>query len=232
MERFPADSFEIMLFLWDHHGATPWQNAPWYAANAGRVHLVADPGEVKYSFGAKYLTKDAVCPNGCCFEYVFLWDGDVELPPSFDAERLVAILRAERLDMAQPALGEGLPQGTCALVAPRGRRAAASFSCCVAGASWVVECVASFVPSPRVRLHICARVRTCARIHADQLQLVSAPARADMAPILADRGGLPDLRDAHMAARPRTVARLPIPIVVVRLRARTHTRSDVPALML
>ncbi|KQK16447.2 hypothetical protein BRADI_1g28800v3 [Brachypodium distachyon] len=70
VSKFPADRFTVMLFHYD--GALEqWGDLEW---SARAVHVAA-PGQTKWWFAKRFLHPDVVAE----YDYVFLWDEDVEL---------------------------------------------------------------------------------------------------------------------------------------------------------
>lgn len=63
---------------------------------------VAAAGQTKWWFAKRFLHPDVVAE----YDYVFLWDEDVEVD-AFDPARYLAIVRREGLEVSQPALERG-----------------------------------------------------------------------------------------------------------------------------
>ncbi|XP_003560257.1 uncharacterized protein LOC100824859 [Brachypodium distachyon] len=94
VSKFPADRFTVMLFHYD--GALEqWGDLEW---SARAVHVAA-PGQTKWWFAKRFLHPDVVAE----YDYVFLWDEDVELD-AFDPVRYLEIVRKQGLEVSQPAL--------------------------------------------------------------------------------------------------------------------------------
>ncbi|TVU39555.1 hypothetical protein EJB05_12980, partial [Eragrostis curvula] len=88
------DQFAVMLFHYD--GAVEsWSDLAW---SRRAVHVSA-PGQTKLWFAKRFLHPDVVAE----YEYVFLWDEDLEVD-SFDPARYLAVVRREGLEVSQPAL--------------------------------------------------------------------------------------------------------------------------------
>ncbi|TVU39600.1 hypothetical protein EJB05_13026, partial [Eragrostis curvula] len=88
------DQFSVMLFHYD--GAVEsWSDLAW---SRRAVHVSA-PGQTKLWFAKRFLHPDVVAE----YEYVFLWDEDLEVD-SFDPARYLAVVRREGLEVSQPAL--------------------------------------------------------------------------------------------------------------------------------
>uniref|UniRef100_J3MKG8 Uncharacterized protein n=1 Tax=Oryza brachyantha TaxID=4533 RepID=J3MKG8_ORYBR len=97
VSKFPAEEFAVMLFHYD--GAVEqWSDVEWH----GRAVHVAAPGQTKWWFAKRFLHPDVVAE----YDYVFLWDEDVEVD-AFDPLRYLAVVRREGLEVSQPALGRG-----------------------------------------------------------------------------------------------------------------------------
>ena len=97
--REKSDMFDFVIFHWDDSDETKdWSDDVF---RGDTVTHVWTKGEVKLGFARTYLTPERVC----AYDYMFLWDGDVVLSPSFDATRMIEILRNNDIDIAQPALG-------------------------------------------------------------------------------------------------------------------------------
>lgn len=97
VSKFPAEEFALMLFHYD--GAVEqWGDLEWH----GRAVHVAAAGQTKWWFAKRFLHPDVVAE----YDYVFLWDEDVEVD-AFDPARYLAIVRREGLEVSQPALARG-----------------------------------------------------------------------------------------------------------------------------
>eukprot|EP00939_MAST-03C_sp_MAST-3C-sp1_P000359 g359.t1 len=98
VERFVGalgDDVTFVVFHWDDDDGS----SGWHPAITQHVH---ERGEVKLGFARTHLTPAYVCD----YEYVFVWDGDVEIPSTFDARRFVEILRHDGAAVAMPGLGK------------------------------------------------------------------------------------------------------------------------------
>ena len=94
VSKFPAGDFAVMLFHYD--GAVEqWGDLEW----SGRAVHVAAPGQTKWWFAKRFLHPDVVEE----YDYVFVWDEDVEVD-AFDPARYLAAVRREGLEVSQPAL--------------------------------------------------------------------------------------------------------------------------------
>ncbi|CAM0884363.1 unnamed protein product [Alopecurus aequalis] len=94
VSKFPAANFTVMLFHYD--GAVDgWADLPW----SRRAVHVAAVDQTKWWFGKRFLHPDLVAE----YEYVFLWDEDIEVD-GFDPLRYLDIIRKEGLEISQPAL--------------------------------------------------------------------------------------------------------------------------------
>ncbi|KAL6639173.1 hypothetical protein ACP70R_022903 [Stipagrostis hirtigluma subsp. patula] len=89
-----AGGFAVMLFHYD--GAVEqWADLEW----SGRAVHVAARGQTKWWFAKRFLHPDVVAD----YEYVFLWDEDIEVD-AFDPASYLAVVRREGLEVSQPAL--------------------------------------------------------------------------------------------------------------------------------
>ncbi|XP_062190240.1 uncharacterized protein LOC133893268 [Phragmites australis] len=94
VSKFPATDFAVMLFHYD--GAVEqWGDLEW----SGRAVHVAARGQTKWWFAKRFLHPDVVAE----YEYVFLWDEDIEVD-AFDPVRYLDVVRREGLEVSQPAL--------------------------------------------------------------------------------------------------------------------------------
>ncbi|XP_047085263.1 uncharacterized protein LOC124696601 [Lolium rigidum] len=95
VSKFPADRFTVMLFHYDGAGEEQWDDLEW---SRRAVHVSAR-GQTKWWFAKRFLHPDIVAE----YDYVFLWDEDVEVD-SFDPVRYLDIVKREGLEVSQPAL--------------------------------------------------------------------------------------------------------------------------------
>ncbi|KAF8692633.1 hypothetical protein HU200_011879 [Digitaria exilis] len=94
VSKFPADDFAVMLFHYD--GAVEqWADVAW---SERAVHVSAK-GQTKWWFAKRFLHPDVVAE----YDYVFVWDEDVEVD-AFDPVRYLHAVRREGLHVSQPAL--------------------------------------------------------------------------------------------------------------------------------
>ncbi|KAF0928457.1 hypothetical protein E2562_004104, partial [Oryza meyeriana var. granulata] len=75
-----------------------WSDLEWH----GRAVHVAAAGQTKWWFAKRFLHPDVVAE----YDYVFLWDEDVEVD-AFNPIRYLDIVRREGLEISQPALSRG-----------------------------------------------------------------------------------------------------------------------------
>ncbi|GJN11467.1 hypothetical protein PR202_ga29664 [Eleusine coracana subsp. coracana] len=94
--KFTASEFTVMLF---HYDGAAWSSGP--TSSRGRAGPSTWRSAGRPSSGS---------PSGSCtrtwvadYDYVFLWDEDVEVD-AFDPARYLAIVRREGLEVSQPAL--------------------------------------------------------------------------------------------------------------------------------
>jgi hypothetical protein len=95
VSKFPADRFTVMLFHYDGAGEEQWDDLEW---SRRAVHVSAR-GQTKWWFAKRFLHPDVVAG----YEYVFLWDEDVEVD-AFDPVRYLDVVKREGLEVSQPAL--------------------------------------------------------------------------------------------------------------------------------
>jgi hypothetical protein len=93
VERF-GPAFEKWLFVWDGSTFEETQFADCRVIHRDRFK--------KCHFALELLTPDAAAP----YDYVFLWDDDVDVD-QFYPELFLEIMRRNELEMAQPALAPG-----------------------------------------------------------------------------------------------------------------------------
>ncbi|KAM0840770.1 hypothetical protein ACQ4PT_059434 [Festuca glaucescens] len=95
VSKFPADRFTLMVFHYDGAGEEQWDDLEW---SRRAVHVSAR-GQTKWWFAKRFLHPDIVAE----YDYVFLWDEDVEVD-AFDPVRYLDIVKREGLEVSQPAL--------------------------------------------------------------------------------------------------------------------------------
>ncbi|KAM0912943.1 hypothetical protein ACQ4PT_012473 [Festuca glaucescens] len=95
VSKFPADRFTLVLFHYDGAGEEQWDDLEW---SRRAVHVSAR-GQTKWWFAKRFLHPDVVAE----YDYVFLWDEDVEVD-AFDPVRYLDVARREGLEVSQPAL--------------------------------------------------------------------------------------------------------------------------------
>jgi hypothetical protein len=95
VSKFPADRFTVMLFHYDGAGEEQWDDLEW---SRRAVHVSAR-GQTKWWFAKRFLHPDVVAE----YDYVFLWDEDVEVD-AFDPVRYLDVVKREGLEVSQPAL--------------------------------------------------------------------------------------------------------------------------------
>lgn len=94
IQKFPADNFTVMLFHYD--GVVDrWSEFKW----AERAIHVAAINQTKWWFAKRFLHPDIVA----LYNYIFIWDEDLGVD-HFHANRYLAIMEEEGLEISQPAL--------------------------------------------------------------------------------------------------------------------------------
>ncbi|ORZ33466.1 hypothetical protein BCR44DRAFT_42681 [Catenaria anguillulae PL171] len=96
VRRFGLRDFGYMIFHWDN---ATWHEYSWYSQVVG-VRALA---QTKFWFAKRYLTPDVVAN----YDYVWLWDDDIEPEPSFDPVAFTQALKDHHVHFAQPALTWG-----------------------------------------------------------------------------------------------------------------------------
>ncbi|XP_044372457.1 uncharacterized protein [Triticum aestivum] len=95
VSKFPADRFTVKLIHSDLCEMNGWGDLEW---SRRAVHVSA-LGQTKWWFAKRFLHPDVVA----VYDYVFLWDEDVEVD-AFDPLRYLDIVKREGLEISQPAL--------------------------------------------------------------------------------------------------------------------------------
>ncbi|KAK3162849.1 hypothetical protein QOZ80_1BG0094540 [Eleusine coracana subsp. coracana] len=94
VSKFPASEFVVMLFHYD--GVVDrWGDLEW---SDQAIHVAAR-NQTKWWFAKRFLHPDLVAE----YEYVFLWDEDIEVD-GFDPVKYLRVVRREALEISQPAL--------------------------------------------------------------------------------------------------------------------------------
>ncbi|KAK6264783.1 Protein of unknown function DUF707 - like 7 [Theobroma cacao] len=94
VQKFLAENFTIILFHYDGH-VDGWLDLEW---GDKAVHIVAH-NQTKWWFAKRFLHPDVVS----IYDYIFLWDEDLGVQ-HFDPGRYLEIVKAEGLEISQPAL--------------------------------------------------------------------------------------------------------------------------------
>lgn len=94
IQKFPADNFTVMLFHYDGV-IDKWSEFKW----AERAIHVAAINQTKWWFAKRFLHPDIVA----LYNYIFIWDEDLGVN-HFHANRYLAIMEEEGLEISQPAL--------------------------------------------------------------------------------------------------------------------------------
>ncbi|GJM92065.1 hypothetical protein PR202_ga08492 [Eleusine coracana subsp. coracana] len=94
LSHFPASEFVVMLFHYD--GVVDgWGDLEW----SERAIHVAARNQTKWWFAKRFLHPAVVAE----YEYVFLWDEDIEVD-GFNPVKYLRVVRREGLEISQPAL--------------------------------------------------------------------------------------------------------------------------------
>lgn len=94
VQKFPADNFTVMLFHYDGV-IDKWSEFKW----SERAIHVAAINQTKWWFAKRFLHPDIIA----LYNYIFIWDEDLGVN-NFDADRYLAIMEEEGLEISQPAL--------------------------------------------------------------------------------------------------------------------------------
>ncbi|KAG0604802.1 hypothetical protein M758_9G008700 [Ceratodon purpureus] len=94
VQKFPLNNFTIMLFHYDGI-VDEWQDLAWSNRS---IHVVA-LHQTKWWYAKRFMHPDIVDQ----YNYIFLWDEDLGVE-HFHAERYLEIMKAEGLEISQPAL--------------------------------------------------------------------------------------------------------------------------------
>nr|XP_024377147.1 uncharacterized protein LOC112283079 isoform X2 [Physcomitrium patens] len=94
VQKFPLNKFTIMLFHYDGV-VDQWQDLAWSNQS---LHIVA-LHQTKWWYAKRFMHPDIVDQ----YDYIFLWDEDLGVE-NFHAERYLEIMKAEGLEISQPAL--------------------------------------------------------------------------------------------------------------------------------
>jgi hypothetical protein len=93
IQRFGFRDFSFMIFHWDN---ATWNEFAWYS----QVVSIRALGQTKFWFAKRYLVPDVV-QN---YDYIWLWDDDIQMTSQFDPVRLTETLKAYHIHFAQPSL--------------------------------------------------------------------------------------------------------------------------------
>ncbi|GAV76529.1 LOW QUALITY PROTEIN: DUF707 domain-containing protein, partial [Cephalotus follicularis] len=94
VKKFPSNKFVLMLFHYDG-AVNDWNDLEW---SKDAIHVSAI-SQTKWWFAKRFLHPDIVAE----YDYIFLWDEDLGVD-KFHAERYLAIIKKEGLEISQPAL--------------------------------------------------------------------------------------------------------------------------------
>ncbi|CAN1345228.1 hypothetical protein LINPERPRIM_LOCUS40309 [Linum perenne] len=94
VQKFPAGEFVVMLFHYDGN-VDEWKGLDW----SNRAIHISAINQTKWWFAKRFLHPDIISE----YAYIFLWDEDLGVD-NFDAGRYLSIVRAEGLEISQPAL--------------------------------------------------------------------------------------------------------------------------------
>ncbi|CAN1182012.1 hypothetical protein LINPERHAP2_LOCUS35751 [Linum perenne] len=94
VQKFPSGEFVVMLFHYDGN-VDEWKGLDW----SNRAIHISAINQTKWWFAKRFLHPDIISE----YAYIFLWDEDLGVD-NFDAGRYLSIVRAEGLEISQPAL--------------------------------------------------------------------------------------------------------------------------------
>ncbi|KAI9144888.1 hypothetical protein BKA69DRAFT_642040 [Paraphysoderma sedebokerense] len=96
VRTFGMEHFSYFIFHWDN---STWDDLPWYRD----VISARAIGQTKFWFAKRFLTPDVVQS----YDYLWLWDDDIQLGSNFDAVGFTEILKSYNIHIAQPSLTIG-----------------------------------------------------------------------------------------------------------------------------
>ncbi|KAI9136177.1 hypothetical protein BKA69DRAFT_1042759 [Paraphysoderma sedebokerense] len=96
VRKFGTAKFSFMLFHWDN---ATWDEFSWYKDIVSARAI----GQTKFWFAKRFLTPDIVQ----AYDYIWLWDDDVELEENFDPLGFTDVLKQYNIHIAQPSLLAG-----------------------------------------------------------------------------------------------------------------------------
>ncbi|MQM02554.1 hypothetical protein Taro_035322 [Colocasia esculenta] len=94
VRKFLSENFTVILFHYDGN-VNGWQDLQW----CNKAIHVAAQNQTKWWFAKRFLHPDVVS----IYDYIFLWDEDLGLE-NFHPGRYLSIVKAEGLEISQPAL--------------------------------------------------------------------------------------------------------------------------------
>ncbi|CAN7098159.1 unnamed protein product [Brassica rapa subsp. narinosa] len=94
VKKFLPANFTVVLFHYDGN-MDKWWDLEW---SSKAIHIVAQ-NQTKWWFAKRFLHPDVVS----IYDYIFLWDEDLGVE-NFTPERYLKIVKAEGLEISQPAL--------------------------------------------------------------------------------------------------------------------------------
>ena len=98
------DGFDVVLFVFDARGAEEFLSeakGDW----VGRSLVVFAEGQFKRWFAGRFLPASLTAG----YDYIFVWDDDMQWEPNFLPANLTAIMRRYRVELAQPAVLDHSP---------------------------------------------------------------------------------------------------------------------------
>ncbi|XP_031501014.1 uncharacterized protein LOC116264770 [Nymphaea colorata] len=100
VEKFLLQNFTVILFHYDGN-VNGWNDLQWHSK---AIHIVAN-NQSKWWFAKRFLHPDIIS----IYDYVFIWDEDIGVD-NFHPGRYLQIMKAEGLEISQPALDPDLSE--------------------------------------------------------------------------------------------------------------------------
>ncbi|KAF3777796.1 hypothetical protein EJ110_NYTH45072, partial [Nymphaea thermarum] len=100
VEKFLLQNFTVILFHYDGN-VNGWNDLQWHSK---AIHVVAN-NQSKWWFAKRFLHPDIIS----IYDYIFIWDEDIGVD-NFHPGRYLQIMKAEGLEISQPALDPDLSE--------------------------------------------------------------------------------------------------------------------------
>ncbi|CAN6181635.1 unnamed protein product [Urochloa humidicola] len=96
IHKFSGEEFDVMLFHYDGR-TNEWDGE--FAWSKDAIHVSARK-QSKWWYAKRFLHPSVVAP----YDYIFLWDEDLDAAHTFDAAEYVRLIRKHGLEISQPGL--------------------------------------------------------------------------------------------------------------------------------